>query len=90
MIHLAIGYVLRPETIIVDQDDKSVRIIRRNWHFISCDEQYLRAKTVRNIKVDKHIFGATVTYQAWGSKAEINQISKKNADAIMQALLGQG
>jgi hypothetical protein len=90
MIHLAIGYILRPKTIVVDDEDKSLRILRRNWHFISVDEQYLRAKTIRKIKVDKHIFGATIIYEAWGSKAEISHLKKKDADKIMQTLLGQG
>lgn len=63
-----IGNVLTPWRIEVDAKLKRISIKKRNWYLISVDENAFNFGTVRNIEVDKHLFGADLTIKAMGGQ----------------------
>jgi hypothetical protein len=79
--------MLRPWHMIVDVERRLLTIKRRNWHFISSDEETFAFKSVRNIKIDTHIFGADVSIQLFAGEATGYYMSKKNAKKIQNLLL---
>ena len=48
--------ILRPWYIIIDLEKMQITMKRRNWHYISFDETTYAFKSVRHVKVDKHVF----------------------------------
>lgn len=91
LLGLNIGYLIRPIYIKVEEQGKTKTVIvrRKNWHFVSSDETVLKARTLNSVTVDKHLFGATFKYKAWGSKAELKYLRKRDADTIKNILIGE-
>lgn len=55
---------------------------KRNWHLISVDTIQFHWQSAESIKVDKHIFGATIEISAGKDRYYIKGMSKKTADEI--------
>ncbi len=79
--------IFRPWHLEFNFDKKHLIVKRRNWHLISYDEEIYLFKTVRNVKVDTHLFGADVSIKVYAGNAEVRYISKKNAKKIRNILL---
>ena len=88
LINFNLGYIIRPIRVQIERNRKlRITIKRRNWHFISSDETVLEANTVNSVVVNTHLFGSTISYKAWGSKAKIKHLKKKDAKAIQKSIL---
>jgi hypothetical protein len=81
--------ILRPWHIHVDTDRKLLTVKRRNWHFISFDEQTHAFKSVRNVKIDTHIFGADLSIKVYAGEAKVYYIPKRVAKQIKNLLLSK-
>lgn len=79
--------VLRKWHVIIDSKKMQITVRRRNWHFISFDEQTFAFKTVRNVKIDTHLFGANVSIKVYAGEAKIFFLSKTDAKTIKNILL---
>lgn len=60
---------------------------RRNWHLISYDEESYLFKSVRNVKINTHLFGANVSIKVYAGEVEVCYISKRDAKKIRNILL---
>jgi len=82
-----IKHLLNPWHIIVDFDDEIIKIVKRNWYLIGKDEQILAFRYIRNITIDRHIFGADIHIKIIGGKVSAYSIPKKGAAEIRDVLL---
>lgn len=79
--------ILRPWHLFFDTQKKQLVTKRRNWHLISYDEETYLFKSVRNMKVNTHLFGADISIKVYAGQAEVCYISKKKAKKIKNLLL---
>ena len=80
--------ILRPWRIKVDIEKKQLVVKRRNWHFFSFDENVSNFRSIRNVKVDTHLFGADVKIRVHGAgTSTAYYLSKKIAKDIRALLM---
>ena len=73
---------INPWEIVVNTDQETIKLRKRNWHLIGVDEQVLAFKYIRNIKIDQHMFGADIEIFTFEGQVSIPYISKKDANRI--------
>lgn len=79
--------ILRPWRITVDAQKMQIKVMRRNWHLINHDEAIHAFKSVRNVTINRHIFGANLSIKVYSGQAEVFYIDKKKAKQISDLLL---
>ena len=87
---VANGYatdVLSPWHIIVDTDDQTITIRKRNKYLIGVDEDTLAFHFIRRVVVDEHLIGADITIQAVGGKLTAKCLDKSASKKIKQILM---
>lgn len=87
---VANGYatdVLSPWHIIVDTDDQTITIRKRNKYLIGVDEDTLAFRFIRRVVVDEHLIGADITIQAVGGKLTARCLDKSACKQIKQVLM---
>lgn len=83
-----IFHLLRPWNIIIDFEDLTIIIKKRNWFLIGLDEHIVPFRYIRNIEIDRHLFGASMKIKAYGSGTLIvKAISKRGARRIKNKLI---
>jgi hypothetical protein len=80
-------HVVNPWNIIIDTDEETITIRKRNWHLIGSDEQTLAFKRVRSISIDEHFIGADIHIKVVGGTASVFCLSKRDARKIKEILL---
>ncbi|WP_196888106.1 hypothetical protein [Aureivirga sp. CE67] len=79
--------ILRPWRIKVDTKRKLLTVKRRNWHLFSHDEETHAFRSIRNVKIDTHLFGADLSIRVYAGKSEVFYLRKKKAKMIKEILL---
>jgi len=77
----------RPWHLEFDFEQKNLISRRRNWHLISYDEESYLFKSVRNVKINTHLFGANVSIKVYAGEVEVFYIKKRDANKIKTILL---
>lgn len=80
------GDVLRPWTVIIDIDEQTITIRKRNSYFIGTDEDMLAFRYIRRVTIDEHLFGADITISAVGGKVTACGLEKSDCKRIKQIL----
>ena len=88
---LPVGFtdLIRPWHITIDSELRHITVQRRNWYLSGMDEHTYQFNTVRNVKVDKHLFGADIFIKVYAGSATAWSLSKKDAIAIKDLLLSK-
>ena len=81
------AHIVNPWTIIVDTDEETITVKKRNWHLIGKDEQVLAFRFIRNIKIDQHMFGADIHIKIVGGTISAYCLSKSDANTVEEILL---
>lgn len=79
--------IIRPWRIKVDCLSRQIEVKRRNWFLIGFDEKTYAFKSVRNVTIDTHLFGANIHVQVYAGKAQAFYIRKRIAKDIKRLLL---
>ncbi|MEQ9288802.1 MAG: hypothetical protein RIG77_17910 [Cyclobacteriaceae bacterium] len=79
--------LLYPMHVIVDTNRRHLIIRQKNWHLISYDEETYAFKSVRNVKVDTHLFGADIHVKVYSGNASAYLLKKKDAKKVRDVLL---
>ncbi len=79
-------HVVNPWEIIINTDEETIVVKKRNWHLIGKDEQLLAFRFIRNITIDQHMFGADIHIKIMGGKISAYSIPKKDAKTIREIL----
>ena len=83
-----IFHVLTPWNIIIDFGKLTITVKKRNWFLIGHDENIVPFRYIRNIEIDRHLFGASMKIKAYGSGTiVVKAISKVGADKIKDELI---
>jgi len=82
-----ISNFLTPWHVIVDFDNETITVKKRNWYLINFDTQTFAFKYIRNIEVDTHLFGADIKIKVMGGTAVAYSIAKRDARAIRDNLI---
>lgn len=87
---VANGYaidVLSPWNIIIDTDEQTITIRKRNKYLIGVDEDTLAFRFIRRVTIDEHLLGADITIQAVGGKLTARCLDKSDCKKIKRILM---
>ena len=79
--------ILTPWTIIIDTDEQTITIRKRNRYLIGVDEDTLAFRFIRRVTIDQHLIGADITIQAVGGKLTACCLDKSDCKKIKQILM---
>jgi hypothetical protein len=80
-------HIFNPWTISISKTEEYIKVTKRNWYLIGRDEQILAFRYIRNITIDRHLFGADIHIKIMGGKISAYCISKRAARKIRNHLL---
>lgn len=80
-------HVANPRKIIVDTDEETITVSKRNWFLVGKDTQILAFRFIRSININQHLIGADIHIKVQGGKASAFCISKSDANKIKELLL---
>lgn len=78
---------LTPWRIIIDTDEETITIRKRNFILIGVDEKVYSFRYIRNVKIDEHVIGADIEIKVVGGKASAYSLSKKDCKQIKRILI---
>jgi len=81
------AHVLNPWSLIIDTDEETITVSKRNRFLIGRDSQILAFKFIRSITIDEHLIGADIHIKVVGGKASVFCFSKSDVDEIKEVLL---
>ena len=82
-----IGDAITPWHLIVDTDEETVTVRKRNRFLIGVDEEVLSFRFIRNISIDQHLVGADITIHAIGGSVTAYCLSKSDCKRVKQILM---
>lgn len=83
-----IQHILTPWKIHVDLQAQTITITKRNWYLISQDKNTIAFRFIRQVHVDKHIFGADLHIKTIASgTVSAFYLPKRQADFIKSELI---
>ena len=80
---------ITPWRLIIDTDEQTITIRKRNKILIGVDEEMLAFRFIRRVKINEHIIGADITIQAVGGTLTAYSLSKSDCKKIKQILQEQ-
>ena len=81
-------HVVNPWTIIVDSEEETITVKKRNWHLVGKDEQTLSFRFIRSITIDQHMVGADIHIKIMGGTISVFCLKKSDTKRIKSILLG--
>ena len=81
------GDLLRPWHVVIDTDEQTITISKRNSYFIGVDEDTLAFRFIRRVTIDEHLFGADITISAIGGKVTACGLEKSDCKRIRKILM---
>ena len=79
--------VLTPWQLIIDTDEQTITVRKRNRILIGVDEDTLAFRFIRRVTVDQHLIGADITIQAVGGKLTAKCLDKDDCQQIKKILM---
>ena len=79
--------VLTPWHIIIDTDEQTITVRKRNKYLIGVDEDTLAFRFIRRVNIDQHLIGADITIQAVGGKLTARCLEKSACKRIKEILM---
>ena len=79
--------VLTPWTIIIDTNEQTITIRKRNKILIGVDEDTLAFRFIRRVTVDQHLIGADITIKAVGGSLTAKCLDKSACKRIKKILM---
>lgn len=76
-----------PWHLIVDTDEETITVRKRNLIMIGVDEEVLAFRFIRRIRIDQHLIGADIEIKAIGGTVTAYCLSKKDCKKIKQILM---
>ena len=81
------GGILVPWTIIIDTDEQTITVRKRNKILIGVDEDTLAFRFIRRVTIDEHLIGADITINAVGGSMKVYCLEKQDCKKIKQILM---
>ena len=80
---------ITPWRIIIDTDEQTITVSKRNKFLIGTDAETLAFRFIRRVKINEHIIGADITIQAVGGTLTAYSLSKSDCKKIKHILQEQ-
>lgn len=80
---------ITPWRLIIDTDEQTITVSKRNKFIIGTDEETLAFRSIRRVDIDEHLIGADITIQAVGGKLTARSMAKSDCRRIKQILMEQ-
>jgi len=80
-------HLITPWRIIIDTDEETITVRKRNADIIGIDEKIIAFRFIRNITIDQHVFGADIHIKAIGGQISARYIPKSDAKTIKKMLI---
>jgi hypothetical protein len=81
------AHILNPWRIIIDTDEETIAIVKRNSILIGVNERIVSFGFIREITINQHIIGADIHVKVIGGMVSAYCIPKSDAAFIKQILL---
>lgn len=78
---------LTPWRIIINTDEETITVRKRNYILIGVDEDVFAFRYIRRLKIDEHIIGADIEIKVVGGKAVVFSLSKRDCMQIKRILI---
>jgi len=79
--------VLTPWQVIIDTEDQTITVRKRNRYLIGVDEDTLAFRFIRRVAIDQHLIGADIIIQAVGGKLKAYCLDKSDCKHIKEILM---
>ena len=79
--------VVNPWSLIIDTNEETITVSKRNRFLIGRDSQILAFKLIRSITIDEHLIGADIHIKVVGGKASVFCFSKSDVEELKEFLL---
>ena len=76
-----------PWHLIVDTDEETITVRKRNLSMIGVDEDVLVFRFIRRIRINQHLIGADIEIKAIGGTVTACCLSKSDCKRIKQILM---
>jgi hypothetical protein len=73
-----IGHIINPWVLILNFENETITVEKRNWYFIGKDRNVVAFRFIRNIQINEHLFGANVFIKAIGGNVSAKYFPKKD------------
>lgn len=80
-------HVFNPWHIIVNFDEETITVKKRNQFLIGIDRDIIAFRYIRKVTIDEHLFGADIHIKVVGGYASAFCIPKSDAKKIKKMLL---
>ena len=80
---------ITPWRLIIDTDEQTITVSKRNKFLIGTDAETLAFRFIRRVDIDEHLIGADITIQAVGGKLTARSMAKSDCRHIKQILMEQ-
>lgn len=79
--------IATPWHVIIDTDEETISISKRNLILIGKDTDTLAFHYIRRVTIDEHLIGADITIKAVGGKLTAYCLDKSDCEKIKQILM---
>ena len=79
--------VFTPWNVIIDTDEQTITLTKRNRIMIGVDENTIAFRFIRRVTIDQHVFGADITIKAVGGTLTAYSMDKKDCKKIKEILM---
>ena len=80
---------ITPWRLIIDTDEQTITVSKRNKFLIGTDAETLAFRFIRRVEINEHLIGADITIQAVGGKLTARSMAKSDCRRIKQILMEQ-
>ena len=78
---------MTPWTVIIDTDEQTITLSKRNRILIGVDEDTIAFRFIRRVTIDQHVFGADITIKAVGGSITAYSMDKNDCKKIKEILM---
>ena len=76
------AHIANPWVIVVDTDEQTITVRKRNWFLIGKHEHVIAFRFIRSIKIDDHLLGTDIHIKVIGGTVDAYYIPKHDARKI--------
>ena len=85
--HGEISNALTPWHVIIDTNDETVSVTKRNKYLIGVDQDTIDFRHIRCVSIDEHLLGADIRISTSGGTLTAYYFSKSDCKRIKKILL---
>lgn len=78
---------ITPWKVIIDTDEQTISVTKRNRILIGVDEDTIAFRFIRRVTINQHVFGADITIKAVGGTLTAYSMEKKDCKKIKEILM---